>query len=156
MNRLLLMGLALGAVACTNEIAGLGPPSNPATESYASSLGIDLSKMSVTPNGVYYRDLTIGTGLAITKDTTVTLNYSGYLTDGTEFDSNPSALVYTSEVVKGFRDGLMAGGGMRVGGIRQIIVPSSLGYGSAGNPPNIPRQATLVFRVQLVAIDSSA
>ena len=52
----------------------------------------------------------------------------------------------------GFREGLI---GMRVNGRRQLVIPSALGYGEAGSPPTIPRQATLVFTVDLVSIDSA-
>jgi FKBP-type peptidyl-prolyl cis-trans isomerase len=57
-------------------------------------------------------------------------------------------------VVPGFSEGLKAGGGMKVHGVRQIVIPSALGYGQDGSPPSIPRQATLVFKVTLVSIDS--
>jgi FKBP-type peptidyl-prolyl cis-trans isomerase len=155
MKRVLLLTLALGAVACTGEIAGLGPPSDPATETFAASLGVDLSKMTRTPDGVYYRDLNVGTGDAVTHDTTVTVTYSGYLTDGTLFDSGTSVQFQTSSVVPGFSEGLKAGGGMKVHGVRQIVIPSALGYGQNGSPPSIPRQSTLIFKITLVSIDSA-
>lgn len=150
-KRVIIPILALAVVACTGEIAGLGPPSNPANETFAASLGVDLSKMTKTPDGLYYRDLTVGNGPLLTHDTTVTINYSGWLTDGTLFDSGTNSHIATANVVAGFREGLL---GMRVNGVRQLVVPSALGYGAQGNPPTIPRQATLVFRVQLVSIDS--
>ncbi len=149
---MLIPMLAVAAVACTGEIAGLGPPSNPANQTFASSLGVDLSKMTKTKDGLYYRDLVVGNGPLLARDTTITINYSGWLTDGTLFDSGTDSKVYTANVVSGFREGLL---GMRVNGIRQLVVPSALGYGEQGNPPTIPRQATLVFRVQLVSLDSA-
>lgn len=151
MKRLLLFAVALFAVACTGEIAGLGPPSDPATETFASSLGVNLAAMTKTPDGLYYRDLAVGNGPVLAHDTTVTVNYSGYLTDGTLFDSGTNSKFATSSLVTGFREGLI---GMRVNGRRQLVIPSALGYGAAGSLPTIPRQATLVFVVQLVSIDS--
>ncbi len=151
MKRLLWFAVALSVVACTGEIAGLGAPSNPANETFASSLGVNLSAMTKTPDGLYYRDLTIGSGAVLAHDTTVTVNYSGYLTDGTLFDSGTNSKFATSQVVAGFREGLI---GMRVNGRRQLVIPSALGYGEAGSPPTIPRQATLVFTIDLVSIDS--
>ena len=154
MKRLLLLTLALAAVACTGEIAGLGPPSDPATETFAASLGIDLAKMSKTPDGVYYRDLTVGTGAAVTHDTTITVTYSGYLSDGTLFDSGTKVQFLTTAVVPGFAEGVKAAGGMRVGGVRQVIIPSALGYWQNGSPPSVPRQSTLIFKITLISIDS--
>ena len=149
MKRLLLLGVALFAVACIGDIAGLGPPSDPATENFASSLNVNVATMTKTPDGLYYRDIINGTGPALTKDTTVQVNYSAYLADGTLFDSGNGVSFQTNALVPGFREGLM---GMRVGGRRQLVVPSSLGYGATGSPPNVPRQATLVFVVDLLAI----
>ena len=54
----------LSAAACNNEITGLEPPSNPATETFAPALGVDIPSMSQTSSGVYYRDVTVGTGLS--------------------------------------------------------------------------------------------
>jgi len=149
MRRLLLLCSALAVVSCTGEIAGLGPASNPATDTFAASLNVNLAAMTKTADGLYYRDITVGAGAAVTKDTTVHVNYSGYLTDGTLFDSGTGTSFATATVVPGFREGIL---GMRVGGRRQLVIPSALGYGEAGSPPNIPRQATLVFTVELVSI----
>ncbi|HEU4990200.1 MAG: FKBP-type peptidyl-prolyl cis-trans isomerase [Gemmatimonadota bacterium] len=151
MKRLLLFAAVLSVIGCTGEIAGLGPPSDPANETFASSLGVNLAAMTKTPDGLYYRDLIVGTGPVLSRDTTVTVSYSGYLTDGTLFDSSPGTQMATATTVKGFREGLI---GMRVHGKRQLVVPSALGYGAAGSPPTIPRQATLVFTVTLLSIDS--
>jgi FKBP-type peptidyl-prolyl cis-trans isomerase FkpA len=149
MRRLLLLSVALTTVACIGDIAGLGPASDPATENFASSLNVNVATMTKTPDGLYYRDIVDGTGTALTRDTTVQVTYSGYLADGTLFDTGTGVSLLTSTLVPGFREGLM---GMRVGGRRQLVIPSALGYGETGSPPNIPRQATLVFVVDLVSI----
>ncbi len=149
MRRLLLLSIALVTTGCIGDIAGIGPPSDPATETFASSLNVNIATMTKTPDGLYYRDIINGTGPELAKDTTVQVTYSGYLADGTLFDSGAGVSVLTSTLVKGFREGLM---GMRVGGRRQLVIPSALAYGPVGNPPSIPRQATLVFVVDLLAI----
>jgi FKBP-type peptidyl-prolyl cis-trans isomerase FkpA len=152
MKRHLVFAVLLAAVACTGEIAGLGPPSDPANETFASSLGVNLSAMTKTPDGVYYRDLVAGDpDTVLTKDTTITVNYSGYLADGTLFDSGSGSKFATSSLVPGVREGLI---GMHLHGKRQMVIPSALGYGEAGSPPTIPRQSTLVFTMELVSIDS--
>ncbi len=150
LTRALLSILALAVVACTGQIAGLGPPSDPATQTFSPSLGVDLGTMSKTADGLYYRDLTFGTGALVVKDTLVTVTYDGYLVDGTLFDSGVSTEFAMTSVLPGFREGLI---GMRVGGRRQLVVPSALGYGSAGHLPAVPRQATLIYEVTLLAIN---
>jgi len=149
MRRYLLLVAALATQACTNEIAGLGPPSDPATELFASSLGVNLAAMTKTPDGLYFRDITTGGGALVTKDTTVIVNYSGYLSDGTLFDSGNQSSFSLTSVVAGVREGII---GMRVGGRRQLVIPSALGYGKTGSPPTIPRQSTLVFTIDLTSI----
>ena len=69
MKRLLLLRLRLPVVACTGEIAGLGPASDPANETFASSLGVNLAAMTKTPDGLYYRDLTVGNGPVLVATT---------------------------------------------------------------------------------------
>lgn len=150
MRRIAFSILALAAVACTGQIAGLGPPSDPAKETFAPSLGVDLGAMTKTPDGLYYRDVSFGTGALVVKDTLVTVTYSAYLTDGTLFDSGTSSEFEMTSLIPGVREGIV---GMRVGGRRQLVVPSALGYGSAGSVPNVPRQATLVYLVTLLAIN---
>ncbi len=150
MRRIAFSMLALAAVACTGQIAGLGPPSDPAEETFAPSLGVDLGAMTKTPDGLYYRDVSFGTGALVVKDTLVTVTYTAYLTDGTIFDSGTSSEFEMTSLIPGVREGIV---GMRVGGRRQLVVPSALGYGSAGSLPNVPRQATLVYLITLLAIN---
>lgn len=150
MRRITLSLLGFAVVACTGQIAGLGPPSDPATETFASSLGVDLGTMNKTPDGLYYRDLTFGTGALVVKDTIITITYTAYLADGTLFDSGTSSEFGMASLVSGVREGII---GMRVGGRRQLVVPSALGYGSAGSLPNVPRQATLIYFLTLTAIN---
>lgn len=108
--------------------------------------------MTVTGTGLYWRDLTVGSGTTATIGRQVGVIYTGWLVNGTQFDSNVgrallSFRVGLGEVVPGFDEGVR---GMAVGGERQLIIPPSLGYGRSGNGP-IPPNAILVFRVQLVS-----
>jgi peptidylprolyl isomerase len=85
----------------------------------------------------------------------ITVNYRGTLENGTQFDSSyDKGTPYTfplgvGRVIKGWDEGLMS---MKVGGKRKLIIPSRLGYGPAGSPPNIPPNATLLFDVELLGI----
>lgn len=104
-------------------------------------------------NGVRTLDVTPGTGTALATGSRFTAKYTGFLTDGTVFDSsdksgNLSGTVGTN-LVAGFSAGLV---GMRPGGVRRIDIPAAQGYGA--NPPpgsNIPPNSELVFEVTLLS-----
>lgn len=108
-----------------------------------------------TASGLRYADLQPGTGPAAATGDTVVVEYTGWLDDGTMFDSSlsrqaPFTLVLgAGEVIDGWDEGLQ---GMQVGGTRQLVIPSKLGYGDRGSPPTIPPGATLIFQVTLVRI----
>ncbi len=102
-------------------------------------------------------DEKVGTGEAAIAGKSVTVNYTGTLTDGTKFDSslNPGRTPFTfnlgaGEVIKGWDEGVA---GMKVGGKRKLTIPPSLGYGAAGAPPVIPGNATLIFDVELLKVE---
>ncbi len=154
----LLLVLACGgdhpaADAKATPAAGAGAP---AGATFAPSLGVDLTAMTKTPSGLYYRDLVAGDGKVVAADQFVAAKYTGWLTNGTQFDAtgpNGSPYVFkigTGQVIKGWDEGLL---GMRVGGIRLLVVPPELGYGAAGSGDVIPPNAILVFRVEMVSAD---
>jgi FKBP-type peptidyl-prolyl cis-trans isomerase FkpA len=106
-------------------------------------------------------DLRVGTGTDVALGKTVTMNYTGWLYDCArtdqkclEFDTSigKTPLVFTvgaAQVIPGLEQGMA---GMKVGGARRIVIPSSLGYGSVRNGP-IPAFSTLVFDVELLDVE---
>jgi peptidylprolyl isomerase len=106
------------------------------------------------PTKLVAKDLIVGTGATAKDGSSVTVNYVGVLySNGKEFDSSwkrnqpfPFTLGQGA-VIKGWDQGVL---GMKVGGRRELIIPPSLAYGKAGQPPTIPPNATLVFVVDLL------
>ena len=81
----------------------------------------------------------------------MTVNYEGWLLDGTRFDGNDDISFPLNGVIAGWTEGLST---MREGGIRELYIPSDLAYGDSGTG-SIPGGATLVFRVELLGINGS-
>lgn len=108
-----------------------------------------------TASGLQYADLRAGSGATAASGQFVTVHYTGWLTDGTAFDSSLDGSpirfnLGARQVIRGWDEGIV---GMKVGGKRRLIIPPALGYGAAGSPPVIPGNATLVFDVELRAIN---
>src|SRR6185312_8767510 len=103
-----------------------------------------------TDSGLKYEDVTVGEGAEAVAGKTVSVHYTGWLTDGQKFDSSkdrndPFAFVLGGGmVIKGWDEGVQ---GMKVGGVRRLTIPPQLGYGARGAGGVIPPNATLVFEV---------
>jgi FKBP-type peptidyl-prolyl cis-trans isomerase len=109
-----------------------------------------------TKAGVAYWDIKAGTGETAMKGQTVTVHYTGWFTNGKQFDSSVGGKPFSfkigaHEVIPGWEDGVA---GMKVGGKRQLKIPPEMGYGAKGYPGAIPPNATLIFDVELLSIDS--
>ncbi len=108
-----------------------------------------------TPSGLKYVELEEGNGVTPQPGQTVVVHYTGTLEDGTKFDSSRdrnqpfSFKIGVGQVIKGWDEGLST---MKVGGRRQLIIPSELGYGARGAGNVIPPYSTLLFDVELLGI----
>jgi FKBP-type peptidyl-prolyl cis-trans isomerase FkpA len=134
----------LGALALAVAVSGCSKDDNNPT---APSANVPFSIVEVRP----------GTGAEATAGRGAQVNYSGYLysataaeNKGAPFDAGSFGFTVGSGVIPGFSQGVL---GMKVGGIRRVIIPPNLGYGNS--PPSgsgIPANATLVFQIELLAV----
>lgn len=108
-----------------------------------------------TESGLKYVDVVAGTGREAVSGNLVTVHYTGWLTNGTKFDSSVdrrdpfSFPIGSGKVIKGWDEGVA---GMKIGGKRKLTIPPQLGYGSRGAGGVIPPNATLVFDVELLEV----
>ena len=166
---LLRSAITVACVWCAGVIAACGsavpisgqvaPPTpacttpGPATQTDSFDETVTLTTAS---DGLQYGDIRVGCGSQAKAGSTVTVEYTGWLAGGKEFDSSRSQgrqpftfVAGQGQVIQGFDEGVI---GLRVGGKRRLVLPPSLGYGPSGNPPVIPANATLYFDVELVAV----
>jgi len=108
-----------------------------------------------TESGLTYEDISEGEGAAVEGGQTVSVHYTGWLTDGVKFDSSKDRdqpfqfPLGAGHVIKGWDEGVQ---GMKTGGVRKLMIPPQLGYGAHGAGGVIPPNATLVFEVELLDI----
>ena len=157
-----------GPIANESPAASLGPSPSPGADDFNAGGGVTSCLRTATPpcitypDGLRVVDLTVGTGQVAVKGMNAEVQYTGWLTDGTIFDSsrNPGRTTFTfqigqSQVIGGWDEGIP---GIKVGGKRKLIIPSALAYGASGQTdPNtgatiIPPNATLVFDVELISL----
>jgi peptidylprolyl isomerase len=116
---------------------------------------VDPADYTTTDSGLQYYDFKVGDGASPEAGQQVTVQYTGWLTDGTKFDSSIdhgepfTFVVGAGQVIPGWDEGVMS---MKVGGQRQLMIPSDLAYGPDGYPGLIPPDATLIFEVELLDV----
>jgi FKBP-type peptidyl-prolyl cis-trans isomerase len=108
--------------------------------------------MTKISDALYIQDISLGGGTVASAGKSLQVIYTGWLANGTQFDSNVGKTPFpftlgAHDVIEGWDLGLV---GMKVGGKRRLVIGSALGYGASGNGP-IPPNTTLVFEVTLVS-----
>lgn len=133
--------VALCASACGG---GSNSPTAPSSQPAAGSVAYSAT------------DLRAGSGATATAGRVVSVRYTGWLysttaadNKGTQFDSGTFSYTVGTGVIQGFNMGVT---GMQVGGIRRVVIPPNLGYGSSGSGSAIPPNATLIFEIELLAV----
>lgn len=107
------------------------------------------------PGGLMIEDLEAGSGAVAAKGQTVSVHYTGWLTDGRKFDSSKDRNepfqfpLGAGHVIRGWDEGVQ---GMQEGGRRKLTIPPEMGYGARGAGGVIPPNATLVFEVELLKV----
>ena len=148
--------LALLAACDLNTAPNVPVAIDPASDTYASALGVDIASMTKTASGLYYKDKTLGSGVPAQSGDSVRVHYTLWLTNGTKVESSKDAgnspLEFLTganppRVIPGFEEGVI---GMQPGGVRQLVVPPGLAWGTQGNPPVQPN-ANIVFEVEYLA-----
>jgi peptidylprolyl isomerase len=148
------MKFPLAAVTLALAIgAGVATAATPAPSAPQSA---KVGQKMTTPSGLEYIDEKIGTGPEPVAGQHVTVHYVGTLQDGTKFDSSRDRhepfvfKIGRGEVIAGWDEGVMT---MHVGGLRKLIIPAKLAYGAAGAGGVIPPNATILFEVELLAVN---
>ena len=144
LERLLLGVAGVGALVLFADAGSGGAAGGPPSVSGQSMF---------TPSGLEYVDVVQGTGPVAAAGQRVSVHYTGWLTNGTKFDSSGDRgqpfdfPLGGGQVIRGWDEGVV---GMRVGGKRRLIIPPDLGYGARGAGGVIPPNATLIFDVELL------
>lgn len=108
-----------------------------------------------TASGLQYEEILTGDGATAKAGDMVTVHYTGWLTDGSKFDSSKDRndpfefSLGMRQVIGGWDEGVQ---GMKIGGTRKLTIPPQLGYGARGAGGVIPPNATLVFEVELLGL----
>ncbi len=157
-NASIAIVLALVVVAVFFVVPGLSPFRKASTGAPA---GLSAAPApTTTASGLSITDAVVGTGAAAAAGDSVIVNYVGTLADGTVFDASANhgtaGFTFTlgaGKVIRGWDEGVV---GMQVGGVRTLVIPPGLAYGAAGIPGVIPANATLTFKIQLLAVTPAA
>jgi len=142
------------AVLMIFVVLGMGPGRAQANTSKPTRVSGEPKSFT---SGLQYWDIAVGSGAAAAPGQTIKVHYTAWLTNGTKFFSSVDRRkpftfqLGAGQVIKGWDEGIA---GMQVGGKRQLRIPPELGYGARGIPGAIPHNATLIYDVELLAVDN--
>ena len=161
-RRLKILIGALALFAAVVVVGIVAQSSSEDAEGFSTSIEASAEKPTIEvpegdpPTELVTEDIAVGEGPAAESGDKLSVQYVGVLhKNGKEFDSNWGSgtpfevTLGAGGVIPGWEQGLE---GMQVGGVRQLTIPPDLAYGEAGSPPSIPKNATLVFQVELVGL----
>ena len=140
----------IAAVLCTAALAAAEPAPTPGIPPLPSVI-----QWHATPSGMQYADVAIGRGPNPREGQVVVVHFTGWLDDGTQFDSTQARKkpfgfpVGSGQVIKGWDEGVRT---MQVGGKRRLVVPPQLAYGAKGVPGLVPPNSRLTFDIELLRI----
>lgn len=147
--------IALAAAALASGCASASRNTQQPAPAAGSPPRQEAPKVHKLASGLVYEDVVMGAGRMAEPGFTVTVHYTGRLTDGTKFDSSLdrgvpfSFQLGSGQVIQGWEQGVK---GMRIGGKRRLTIPPDLGYGARGAGGVIPPNATLDFDVELLEV----
>ncbi|MGI8709269.1 MAG: FKBP-type peptidyl-prolyl cis-trans isomerase [Actinomycetota bacterium] len=141
----MLLAIVIATSACGSDEGGSDGSADGGTECDTNM---------TTDSGLQYQDSECGQGPEAASGDLVTVHYTGKLENGETFDSSVGGEPFTfplgvGQAIPGWDEGVQ---GMSVGGKRTLTIPPELGYGVAGSPPVIPRNATLIFDIEVFEI----
>lgn len=143
------------AAAEASRRAAEGGEAGAVATDFADALEVWLDEMEESEGGLRWRTLEAGEGATAGPGDTAVVHYTGWLPDGTKFDSSRDRgeplrfVVGAGQVIAGWDEGVA---GMQEGETRQLVIPPALGYGARGAGDVIPPNATLVFEVELLEV----
>lgn len=158
---------ALSPTTTNNSVGAIGNGTGPQAQPKQTTTGQQSGEVTFDPTqfsrydkykdaqSAVYATISEGSGTEAVQGKKITVNYRGWLTNGTVFDENVDPnkpynfTLGSHQVIPGWEQGV---NGMKVGGERLLIVPPAVGYGTTGNGP-IPGNAVLVFDVKVVAVE---
>ncbi|MFK8039198.1 MAG: FKBP-type peptidyl-prolyl cis-trans isomerase [Crocinitomicaceae bacterium] len=148
-SSIILFFIAFSVISCKKNKVDQSALDETIIVNYAADKKLETTK---TASGLHYIINEEGSGIKPTVNSTVTVVYKGYLTDGTVFDQSTEA-GYTnslSALIKGWQEGLPL---FKVGSKGVLLIPSALGYGTQGSGSSIPKNAVIIFDIELIDVE---
>ena len=148
--------IVAGCNTSTQKSGGMGSSTTTSSSGMSTtSAGATAGKVHKLASGLQYEDLVVGSGKMAETGMNVSVHYTGWLTDGTQFDSSANSgsplkfQLGAGQVIAGWEEGVK---GMRIGGKRKLTIPPDLAYGARGSSGVIPPNATLLFDIELIDV----